>query len=727
MKNNNLQFRNNKLLRLIYVSCSILAVCVFITPVNISQIAIYMVCGLLLSVLIFIFYDRLQWGQSIQKKYIPIALIIILFLGHDFHFRWKASSMIAAIAGKLGLSSSSFLLIVSIVLGFMAVGTINWIISKIEYCLRTIFRGRIESDNCFYIIIVVMMQYLSLQFSAIQTSDYILHQNMRIVIVNMLIIFLINLITVLVLQKWKLSLCITSIFFCVWSIANYYVILFHGSPLYISELVNMKTAAAVMSTYKYNISVEVIVAVMILLAEIYYIIRHISDKNTISWRKAFNKRAIGLGISIVINCMTLPSAVNNIQRWMPWSNIIASNGFMVTVIEDYIVSMDPILEPEGYDVAKLVDKKTNKENRDEALPDIIMILNETFCDPAVYTSITTDVNYMEDFYSIEGARYGYVITPDTGGGTNNSEFELLFSKSMKGLGITAPFTSLNSLLLGRNVVTYLEDLGYTTIGMHCGDANNYSRNTAYPAVGFDNIYLGSDIFSNLSYNGNRPWTDEDNYKDLIKHYESLKGNPQFIYLLTFQNHGGYEQNDASMDSVHVNEDFGDLTDDLNEYLSSIKLTGDAFKKLTDYYETVDRDVIICMVGDHAPSFITSLESKSDSVIADNGINARMVPYVIWSNYDVECSSYLDYASMVDLIPIVLDAADVPLSAFYENILELHELYPIRTREGQCVDKNLQISSYDVNDEKYEVLKQYYYQEYNSLLMTDEYKEELFLP
>lgn len=149
--------------------------------------------------------------------------------------------------------------------------------------------------------------------------------------------------------------------------------------------------------------------------------------------------------------------------------------------------------------------------------------------------------------------------------------------------------------------------------------------------------------------------------------------------------------------------------------------------MTEYYEKVDRDVIICMVGDHAPAFISSLSPKEDNLIADNSINSRTVPYVIWSNFEVKYSSYLDYTSMVDLMPMVLNVADIPLSIFCQNILDLHESFPIRTSDGICVDKEFMLSMYDVNDNNYELLNQYYYMEYNSLLTTEEYQEDLFLP
>lgn len=284
---------------------------------------------------------------------------------------------------------------------------------------------------------------------------------------------------------------------------------------------------------------------------------------------------------------------------------------------------------------------------------------------------------------------------------------------------------LSEKVVNRSIVTYLENLGYKTAGMHCGNAKNYNRHLAYPRMGYDTIILGPEDFERLHYNGNRPWLDIDNYKDMIDQYELYKSGPQFLFLLTIQNHGGYEQNEASLDTVHTGKDFGSLTDDVDEYLSSIKLSAEAFRELTDYYSECDRDVIICMVGDHAPSFITSLPGREGRTAEMESIIQRSVPYVIWSNFDADFEMYTEYASMVDLVPMVLKASGMPLSSFYQNILNLHEILPVRTSEGLYMDQSMQLGQYNSESEYYDLLNQYYYMEYNSLLEDEEYQKQLF--
>ncbi|MGN8963368.1 hypothetical protein [Bariatricus sp. HCP28S3_D3] len=263
------------LVRVVHILCSILSICVLITPEVFSEIVSYLACGMLLSIVVFIFYDRLQWGQYIQKKFFSIDLIIIILLAYDFHTRWIPSSMVAVIAGTWGLSSSVFLWLVAGTLGAMAIGTVNWVVSKISKFAEKIVGNKEYLYNYFFILLIFILQYLSLQYSSLESLKMILRQDVSMVFLNILIVLAVNMVMILFLQKWRISLCVTSIIVCIWSIANYYVILFHGSPLYISELVNnTETAFEVIATYDYHLSIVMIFSIIILMAELEYIFKY---------------------------------------------------------------------------------------------------------------------------------------------------------------------------------------------------------------------------------------------------------------------------------------------------------------------------------------------------------------------------------------------------------------------------------------------------------------------
>ena len=131
-----------------------------------------------------------------------------------------------------------------------------------------------------------------------------------------------------------------------------------------------------------------------------------------------------------------------------------------------------------------------------------------------------------------------------------------------------------------------------------------------------------------------------------------------------------------------------------------------------------------MVGDHAPAFIADLPNDTESPVDEESINKCTVPYVIWSNYGAEVTSYTDYATMTDLVPMTLKAAGLPLSAYYKSVLDLHEMLPIRTKTGKYYDRDFNSGVFEGSTDK-SLLSSYLYMEYNSLHAGDDYADKLY--
>ena len=110
--------------------------------------------------------------------------------------------------------------------------------------------------------------------------------------------------------------------------------------------------------------------------------------------------------------------------------------------------------------------------------------------------------------------------------------------------------------------------------------------------------------------------------------------PRFVYLLTMQNHGPWNTNPEEYNIVHIQNDMGDKEAEVNEYLSCIHLSNLAFEELIEYFKNVEREVIICMVGDHAPTFASEIIDEKYTE-DEKKLLLRSTPFVIWSNYGLE--------------------------------------------------------------------------------------------
>lgn len=531
----------------------------------------------------------------------------------------------------------------------------------------------------------------------------------------------------IVLQKIWLSCLIYSIVSLIISLINYYTIQLHGMPFSVMQLKNIKTALNVIHAYKLQIS-----RIVVLICVICFIncIACLITKKYIKEKPKKLKRLIIQNIILMVVGMAViyegyfsstPIKPRKTISWS-WEEAYHKYGYMACSIEMIDQTRNVVEKPAGYLEEDINNIIISKDDIKEQRPDIIVILNETFYDLRQITDIKVDNPFMENIDSLENVIKGYAVVPMIGGGTNNSEYELLTSNSLQLMKGITPFNVLN--MSGANsIVSHLNSLGYHTIGAHAGPALNYSRGRAYPDMGFDEIYFVDDL-KYKSYNGQR-WgeTDESLYQNIISWYEENSEVPKFIYMLTIQNHGGWDMNPQENDTVHVLNDYGELNNQLNEYLSSIRLSDMAFKKLLEYFESVEKPVVICMVGDHATTFAQDIIDESFSP-SEKKKRLRSTPFIIWSNMDFEPQD-MGYISMNYLMPTVLEVGNVKRTPWYQYLITLKEEVPVLTSYGSYFDMNGTEYYYGENTPFANSVNDYFYLEYNNLQKNR--NQQLFEP
>ena len=526
----------------------------------------------------------------------------------------------------------------------------------------------------------------------------------------------------------KTSGLILSILSTVISIVNYYVIEFHNSPLSFLELRNFGTAMNVMGSYEITITPVVIGLIALCAAQM--VIVHIPlrrfQKQKVFGERSWKRTIILLAASALIIFVgylgPAPIKPARVIVWN-WTTCYPYYGYVPCTVETLAKSLNLVEKPSGYSDAALSSIEMPAAAQATAKPDVIFILNETFADISLIKDFEVDKEYLEGIHNLENSIQGYAVVPQVGGGTNKSEYEFLTSNSMALLMQSgAPFLSVD-MKGAPSVVTLMEEQGYETTAAHPREGVNYSRDNAYPAVGFDNIYFDVD-FENLRYKRGRYCeSDESTYKNLIRWYEEhRKANraagddkPQFMYCLTMQNHGGYNMSPANLDVVHAVGDFHGYGSQVNEYLTGIYDSDRAFMQLVDHFKNVDRPVIICMVGDHMPSFAKDIADADAYSTDELERRLRTTPFVIWANFDIEDAN-LGSIGMNSLTPIALQTAGTGLSPYYEYILQMSKDYPILTAYGSYYDAEGTCHSYE--DEPVQEISDYFYLEYANILKKE---------
>lgn len=506
--------------------------------------------------------------------------------------------------------------------------------------------------------------------------------------------------------------------FCwTYGMVNHYVLLFKGCPPFPSDILAIRTAAHVMGQYTYCLSDSIVYGTLCLL---YILLIILYFPHIISEKYAVRKRILltACGITELIASFIIVYSINfktvfelAEAEWNDKSAGFRANGAPLT----FLLGLQnmKIQEPDGYSIAaaeSILSQYSSEENKciasEGELPSIIVIMNESFSDLNVLGTFESEpylqyYNALDD-YVIKGYTYASVF----GGGTCNSEFEFLTGHSMANFnGEIYPY---QQLFLGEtfNLVNLFSELGYETIAIHPCPEKNWNRKSIYQQFGFDD-FLSIEDMENIR---NIRWyaSDAYNYEQVINAYEN-RSAPLFLFNVTLQNHGGYNEPSTLGDiqPVFIEEKYQQYYDVVT-YLTLIRESDSAFADLINYFSQQEDPVIICMFGDHQPSLN---EKFYDTLMgSEYEIEKKfMTPYIIWSNYDlgIEQSEFdmsINYlgVNLLNLIGLHTDYTDF-LSKLEETIPVINSM-GYQTNDGKW---------HQLNEEN-ELLTQYEFLQYYEL-------------
>lgn len=586
----------------------------------------------------------------------------------------------------------------------------------------------------FYVVLcpfaLLACAYIQLETSSAYTSigEWWHFMSTKYALLNLFTIAILFFALMVVTNKIWLSGLIFSCVYFIIAIVNHYCIVLHGMPLTVMELKNAATAADVLGAYRIvpDLKAGIIFGLWILELAVCLIAGRLEKKAVPKRKMRFVLlRDVGFvllsaGILWFGYFSPKPIKPRTTIGWL-WSEAYRDYGYMACQIEVISSLRNYVLRPEGYSEEKIAEIEIEEPRQEKHTPDVILILNETFYDLSMVTQLDADRDYLAGIHALDNTITGYAVVPGVGGGTNQSEYELLSSNSLYLMPGVTPFNVVD-MNGAHTIVSHLESLGYGTIAAHPGSSSSYSRSRAYPQIGFDEIYFEDD-FAEVDYYGNRPHaTDESVYQNLISWYEGGQtGKPMFLYCLTIQNHGGWDINRAEDAIIHARTDYGTYDKQIDEFLSCISLSDKAFVELTEYFREVERDVIICMVGDHAPFFVQEVTDDGLSQ-QERELYLRSTLFVIWANFDIEDQTR-EFISMNYMVPLVLEAAGIAKSPYYQYLAKMMDRVPVLTSYGVYFD--VEENSYSVDEQTpyTQLVDDYLMMEYNNL--STKRREELF--
>lgn len=337
------------------------------------------------------------------------------------------------------------------------------------------------------------------------------------------------------------------------------------------------------------------------------------------------------------------------RRWNQVENY-CENGF----INAFSINLKNIIikKPDNYSRASLEDLIDDfltptvqalafEEMEPTKKPNIIFIMNESLFDPTLLPNVSFSQNPIKTIDQIrsEGS-HGQLLVSEFGGGTANTEFEVLTANKTL-------YLPQGSMAYQQYVKTpipaipaYLKEQGYHTMALHPYQRWFWDRDRVYPHLGFDTFYSEDDFIdpeklTNLI-------SDKTASERVIEEFESNResDSPFFCFLVTMQNHGAYHDKvyphyDVETRSPLLDENSQSL---LENYVQGVYHADAAYGMLIDYFQAIDQPTVVVMFGDHLPALGSNYQIyrdlgylESDTLAGADYLHLFNTPITVYSN------------------------------------------------------------------------------------------------
>ena len=587
----------------------------------------------------------------------------------------------------------------------------------------------IFSTICTYLLGAFLAKYiLNLQFGEWEKANEFLSKNPKIAEYSQIITILISFLFVGIFRNWRISM---GILFSLTTIAMYInteKMASRNTPFLPEDLAMSGEAGGLASMINLERFLNMLFTIVVIII-ITIIVNKISKK---IWHFKFSKKqkiaifipqiALILICAHFLNLHTLE--IRNLSRkgtFIKVENLETSidftdqaynyrtNGFILATISNLQTKTQK--QPEGYSkeaVQKIVQKyqkiaeennKNHKKLSDEKV-NVIYVMSESFIDPKLGKHLydygnKEPIPYTQEIKKSQSS--GWAASSEYGGGTANVEFEALTGLSNFFLN-SIPYTSIVPANKDTpSIVKNFNENGYKTIAMHPYNRNMYRREVVYPNLGFQE-YKSADGFKNNSKIDNSKYiSDESAFNEVLAELKNNQ-NPEFIHLVTMQNHMPYEENAYSEHSFIVNAKNGANPENaktVQAYLEGISRSDKAMKNFLSEIEKLNEKTIVVFWGDHWPGIYGEMFEKE---LNKNDI--RRTPLFVYSNFKKEKQD-LGTSSLIYNQILSLNAFNSKLSPFQYLLSDLREKYPALTKQFVKIDeksdilKDFEMIEYDI--------------------------------
>ncbi|MGG0720082.1 sulfatase-like hydrolase/transferase [Robertmurraya massiliosenegalensis] len=480
-----------------------------------------------------------------------------------------------------------------------------------------------------------------------------------------------------------------------------------GEPLTILDFRLIGEATNIVQVLDFSYYVPILIVGMVLV--IATILAFLFVRLEISNSLRFSVAAICLGLLIFANMENI-DVLSKMKIGIPadvsWNH--NENGFMLATLIDSKFLKIP--EPMNYNrdqIVEIYNRMVNTEGNvstgQKEKPNVIFIMSEAFWDAGETLDLSLNEEPLPHFQKLsEENGSGRIEVPGIGGGTANSEYEVLTGLSRRFLkDYSTPYNPYNSYIHRpiRSLATIFSEQNYSTTAMHTYHSWFYRRNEVYQHLGFDRF---------ISFEGLEKKPEEEGLfasdkvvNELI--IEELNRTPEqdFIHFVTMQGHGPYTDMTLTKNDIKVQQEMSDPSKQIVEtYLNLMNSVDESLMELVRYLKDFQEPTLLVFYGDHLPALGNEVyEELGFNIYGEDG---KKTPLLIWSNYsELDGQIELDANMLGAYVLNELGIEDPYMNYLYRFYKEASQLS--ENQESPMYD-DFQLLQYDIMHGE-----QYFYQ------------------
>ena len=518
-----------------------------------------------------------------------------------------------------------------------------------------------------------------------------------------------------------LAMLLTAVLGCVPAAVNFYTLQLRGEPFLPWDLMQVSEAAGVASAAGIHIQTSMIVSLVLatlLTVGAFFLYR---GRQKLPWAK----RLGGFAASAAVTCGMLfgvflqPTVTQAIgiqpdawmqDRYYRYYGVITSfltnlTNLEITKPETYSEEavntiLDDVEAGEKYTTQPLYPESygaTTPATEVEKQPTIIYVMNESYWDVSELEEhgFVFDTDVSANLHALQQtSASGRAYSPSFGGGTCDVEFEALTGYSVSYLPngskpyqqhVTKPMFALPN---------YLKTQGYQTAAIHCFWAKYWSRDTAYPNLGFDD-FISLEDMHHVQKVRKHYWTsglvtDDTMADQIIQQYETMKADsdaPVFLHAVTMQNHTNYNRDNYPDDErvkviAHPVGIKPSTIGALEDFATGIRDADAMLGKLTAYFAQVDEPVILVFWGDHYNPIDSNYDIFTASGYASGESSdprLHQTTLLMWSNYTDQPVDFGTIAAY-DISPVMMNLYGLKQPIYFQYLnRQLQAAYRANTR------------------------------------------------